>query len=203
MRLDRFTSKFQLAIAEAQSMALGRDHQFIEPIHLMFALLDQEGGSTKDLFSKIGINTNELRSKLSQALERLPKVEGADANVQLSAATINMLNLCDKYAQKRKDQYISSELFVLAACEDKSELGHLLRLLGLDKAAVEKAIDQIRGGQNVDDPNAEDSRQALNKYTVDLTARAEAGKLDPVIGRDEEIRRCIQVCSAALKITRY
>ncbi|GAA0658648.1 ATP-dependent chaperone ClpB [Rheinheimera tangshanensis] len=199
MRLDRFTSKFQLAIAEAQSMALGRDHQFIEPIHLMFALLDQEGGSTKDLFSKIGINTNELRSKLSQALERLPKVEGADANVQLSAATINMLNLCDKYAQKRKDQYISSELFVLAACEDKSELGHLLRLLGLDKAAVEKAIDQIRGGQNVDDPNAEDSRQALNKYTVDLTARAEAGKLDPVIGRDEEIRRCIQVLQRRTK----
>lgn len=199
MRLDRFTSKFQLAIAEAQSMALGRDHQFIEPIHLMFALLDQEGGSTKDLFSKIGINTNELRSKLSQALERLPKVEGADANVQLSAATINLLNLCDKYAQKRKDQYISSELFVLAACEDKSELGHLLRLLGLDKAAVEKAIDQIRGGQNVDDPNAEDSRQALNKYTVDLTARAEAGKLDPVIGRDEEIRRCIQVLQRRTK----
>ena len=199
MRLDRFTSKFQLAIAEAQSMALGRDHQFIEPIHLMFALLDQEGGSTKDLFSKIGINTNELRSKLSQALERLPKVESADANVQLSAATINMLNLCDKYAQKRKDQYISSELFVLAACEDKSELGHLLRLLGLDKAAVEKAIDQIRGGQNVDDPNAEDSRQALNKYTVDLTARAEAGKLDPVIGRDEEIRRCIQVLQRRTK----
>jgi ATP-dependent Clp protease ATP-binding subunit ClpB len=123
MRLDRFTSKFQLAIADAQSMALGRDHQFIEPIHLMFALLNQEGGSTKDLFSKIGVNTHDLRSKLSQALERLPKVEGADTNVQLSTSTINLLNLCDKYAQKRKDQYISSELFVLAACEDKSELG--------------------------------------------------------------------------------
>lgn len=199
MRLDRFTSKFQLAIAEAQSMALGRDHQFIEPIHLLFALLNQEGGSTKDLFSKIGVNTNELRSKLSQALERLPKVDGVDANVQLSAATINLLNLCDKYAQKRKDQYISSELFVLAACEDKSELGHLLRLLGVDKAVVEKTIEQIRGGQNVDDPNAEDSRQALSKYTVDLTARAEAGKLDPVIGRDEEIRRCIQVLQRRTK----
>jgi ATP-dependent Clp protease ATP-binding subunit ClpB len=199
MRLDRFTSKFQLAIAEAQSMALGRDHQFIEPIHLLFALLNQEGGSTKDLFSKMGVNTNELRSKLSQALERLPKVDGVDANVQLSAATINLLNLCDKYAQKRKDQYISSELFVLAACEDKSELGHLLRLLGVDKAVVEKTIEQIRGGQNVDDPNAEDSRQALTKYTVDLTARAEAGKLDPVIGRDEEIRRCIQVLQRRTK----
>jgi ATP-dependent Clp protease ATP-binding subunit ClpB len=180
-------------------MALGRDHQFIEPIHLLFALLNQEGGSTKDLFSKMGVNTNELRSKLSQALERLPKVDGVDANVQLSAATINLLNLCDKYAQKRKDQYISSELFVLAACEDKSELGHLLRLLGVDKAVVEKTIEQIRGGQNVDDPNAEDSRQALNKYTVDLTARAEAGKLDPVIGRDEEIRRCIQVLQRRTK----
>ncbi|KKL03306.1 ATP-dependent chaperone ClpB [Rheinheimera mesophila] len=199
MRLDRFTSKFQLAIAEAQSMALGRDHQFIEPIHLMFALLNQEGGSTKDLFSKMGVNANELRSKLSQALERLPKVDGVDANVQLSTATINLLNLCDKYAQKRKDQYISSELFVLAACEDKSELGHLLRLLGVDKALVEKTIEQIRGGQNVDDPNAEDSRQALSKYTVDLTARAEAGKLDPVIGRDEEIRRCIQVLQRRTK----
>ena len=199
MRLDRFTSKFQLAIAEAQSIALGRDHQFIEPIHLLFALLNQEGGSTKDLFSKMGVNTNELRSKLSQALERLPKVDGVDANVQLSAATINLLNLCDKYAQKRKDQYISSELFVLAACEDKSELGHLLRLLGVDKAVVEKTIEQIRGGQNVDDPNAEDSRQALTKYTVDLTARAEAGKLDPVIGRDEEIRRCIQVLQRRTK----
>jgi ATP-dependent Clp protease ATP-binding subunit ClpB len=199
MRLDRFTSKFQLAIAEAQSMALGRDHQFIEPIHLMHALLNQEGGSTKDLFSKIGINTHDLRSKLAQALERLPKVEGADANVQLSTATINLLNLSDKYAQKRKDQYISSELFVLAACEDKSELGQLFRLLGVDKAVVEKAIEQIRGGQNVDDPNAEDSRQALTKYTVDLTARAEAGKLDPVIGRDEEIRRCIQVLQRRTK----
>ena len=199
MRLDRFTSKFQVAIADAQSMALGRDHQFIEPIHLMHSLLNQEGGSTKDLFSKIGVNTNELRSKLSQALERLPKVDGVDANVQLSAATINLLNLCDKYAQKRKDQYISSELFVLAACEDKSELGHLLRLLGVDKAVVEKTIEQIRGGQNVDDPNAEDSRQALSKYTVDLTARAEAGKLDPVIGRDEEIRRCIQVLQRRTK----
>ena len=199
MRLDRFTSKFQLAIADSQSMALGRDHQFIEPIHLMFALLNQEGGSTKDLFSKIGVNTHDLRSKLSQALERLPKVEGADTNVQLSTSTINLLNLCDKYAQKRKDQYISSELFVLAACEDKSELGQLFRLLGVDKAAVEKAIEQIRGGQNVDDPNAEDSRQALNKYTVDLTARAEAGKLDPVIGRDEEIRRCIQVLQRRTK----
>jgi ATP-dependent Clp protease ATP-binding subunit ClpB len=147
----------------------------------------------------MGVNTNELRSKLSQALERLPKVDGVDANVQLSASTINLLNLCDKYAQKRKDQYISSELFVLAACEDKSELGHLLRLLGVDKAVVEKSIEQIRGGQNVDDPNAEDSRQALTKYTVDLTARAEAGKLDPVIGRDEEIRRCIQVLQRRTK----
>ncbi|WP_337843278.1 ATP-dependent chaperone ClpB [Rheinheimera sp.] len=199
MRLDRFTSKFQMAIADAQSLALGRDHAYIEPVHLMYALLNQEGSSVKELFSKIGTNPHELRSKLTQALERLPKVEGGDASVQLSGASGQLLNLSDKYAQKRKDQYISSELFVLAATEDKSELGTILRLLGVEKAAVEKAIEELRAGQNVDDPNAEDSRQALSKYTIDLTERAEAGKLDPVIGRDEEIRRCIQVLQRRTK----
>ncbi|MFC4655240.1 ATP-dependent chaperone ClpB [Rheinheimera marina] len=199
MRLDRFTSKFQLAIADAQSLALGRDHAYIEPVHLMYALLNQEGSSVKDLFSKIGTNPHELRSKLTQALERLPKVEGGDTAVQLSAASGQLLNLSDKYAQKRKDQYISSELFVLAATEDKSELGTILRLLGVEKTTVEKAIDELRAGQKVDDPNAEDSRQALSKYTIDLTERAEAGKLDPVIGRDEEIRRCIQVLQRRTK----
>ena len=199
MRLDRFTSKFQLAIADAQSLALGRDHAYIEPVHLMYALLNQEGSSVKDLFSKIGTHPDELRSKLTQALERLPKVEGGDTAVQLSAASGQLLNLSDKYAQKRKDQYISSELFVLAATEDKSELGTILRLLGVEKTTVEKAIDELRAGQKVDDPNAEDSRQALSKYTIDLTERAEAGKLDPVIGRDEEIRRCIQVLQRRTK----
>lgn len=199
MRLDRFTSKFQMAIAEAQSLALGRDHAYIEPIHLMHCLLIQEGSSVRELLSKIGINVNELRSKLTQALERLPRVEGSDAAVQLSPASAQLLNLSDKYAQKRKDHYISSELFVLAATEDKAELGSILRLVGVDKASVEKAIDDLRAGQQVDSPTAEESRQALTKYTVDLTARAEAGKLDPVIGRDEEIRRCIQVLQRRTK----
>ena len=199
MRLERFTSKFQEAIATAQSLALGRDHQFIEPVHLMHALLNQDGGSVRDLLNKIGANLHDLRSKVTQAIERLPKVEGSEGNLQLSNGTINILNLCDKLAQKRKDQFISSELFVLAACEDKGELGALLKQLAITKEAVEAAIEQLRGGQKVDDANAEDTRQALSKYTIDLTARAEAGKLDPVIGRDEEIRRCIQVLQRRTK----
>jgi len=187
MRLERFTSKFQEAIATAQSLALGRDHQFIEPVHLMHAMLNQDGGSVRDLLSKIGVNLHDLRSKISQAIERLPQVEGTGGNLQLSSAMINLFNLCDKLAQKRKDQFISSELFVLAACEDAGELGILLRQLGVHKERVETAIDQLRGGQKVDDANAEDTRQALSKYTIDLTARAEAGKLDPVIGRDIQV----------------
>lgn len=199
MRLDKFTSKFQEAIADAQSLALGRDQQYIEPVHLMFALLNQEGGTVRELLNKLAINFNELRSKVSQAIDKLPRVEGEGANLQLSSATAQLLQQCDKLAQKRKDQFISSELFVLAATEDKSDLGKILRLLGVSKEGVEAAIEQMRGGQKVDDPNAEDTRQALTKYTVDLTARAEAGKLDPVIGRDEEIRRCIQVLQRRTK----
>ncbi|KKO45555.1 protein disaggregation chaperone [Arsukibacterium ikkense] len=199
MRLDKFTSKFQEAIADAQSLALGRDQQFIEPVHLMFALLNQEGGTVRDLLNKIAINFNELRAKVSKAIERLPRVEGEGTNLQLSTATAQLLQQCDKLAQKRKDQFISSELFVLAATEDKTELGNILRLLGVSKDKVNAAIEDIRAGQKVDDPNAEDSRQALTKYTIDLTARAEAGKLDPVIGRDEEIRRCIQVLQRRTK----
>ena len=199
MRLDKFTSKFQEAIADAQSLALGRDQQFIEPVHLMFALLNQEGGTVRELLNKLAINFNELRSKVSQAIDKLPRVEGDGANLQLSSATAQLLQQCDKLAQKRKDQFISSELFVLAATEDKSDLGKILRLIGVDKEKVEAAIEQMRGGQKVDDANAEDTRQALSKYTIDLTARAEAGKLDPVIGRDEEIRRCIQVLQRRTK----
>lgn len=199
MRLDKFTSKFQEAIADAQSLALGRDQQYIEPVHLMFALLNQEGGTVRELLNKLAINFNELRSKVSQAIDKLPRVEGEGANLQLSNATAQLLQQCDKLAQKRKDQFISSELFVLAATEDKSDLGKILRLLGVSKEGVEAAVEQMRGGQKIDDPNAEDTRQALTKYTVDLTARAEAGKLDPVIGRDEEIRRCIQVLQRRTK----
>lgn len=199
MRLDKFTSKFQEAIADAQSLALGRDQQFIEPVHIMFALLNQEGGTVRELLNKLAVNFNELRSKVSQVIERLPRVEGEAANLQLAASTAHLLQQCDKLAQKRKDQFISSELFVLAAAEDKSELGRILQLLGVTSDKVNVAIEQLRGGQKVDDANAEDTRQALTKYTIDLTARAEAGKLDPVIGRDEEIRRCIQVLQRRTK----
>ncbi|MFN3901897.1 MAG: AAA family ATPase, partial [Alishewanella aestuarii] len=199
MRLDKFTSKFQEAIADAQSLALGRDQQFIEPVHIMFALLNQEGGTVRELLNKLAVNFNELRSKVSQAIERLPRVEGDAGSLQLSAATAQLLQQCDKLAQKRKDQFISSELFVQAATEDKSELGRILQLLGITKDKVSAAIEQIRAGQKVDDANAEDTRQALSKYTIDLTARAESGKLDPVIGRDEEIRRCVQVLQRRTK----
>ncbi|GAA5216996.1 ATP-dependent chaperone ClpB [Corallincola platygyrae] len=199
MRIDKLTSKFQLAISDAQSMALGRDHQFIEPAHLMMALLNQEGGSGRHLLQTAGLDVSALRSKLGATLDRLPKVEGIGGDVQLSSALISLFNLCDKLAQKRKDKFISSELFILAAVDEQGELGQHLRELGLDKASVEKAIEQVRGGQKVDDPNAEDQRQALDKYTIDLTERAEQGKLDPVIGRDEEIRRTIQVLQRRTK----
>lgn len=199
MRLDKFTSKFQEAIADAQSLALGRDQQFIEPVHIMFALLNQEGGTVRDLLNKLAINFNELRSKVSQVIDRLPRVEGDNTNLQLAASTAQLLQQCDKLAQKRKDQFISSELFVLAAASDKSELGRILQMLGVTAEKVHAAIEQLRNGQKIDDANAEDTRQALTKYTIDLTARAEAGKLDPVIGRDDEIRRCIQVLQRRTK----
>lgn len=199
MRLDRLTSKLQIAISDAQSLALGRDHQYIEPIHLMYTLLNQEGSSIRSLLTRIGINVNELHSKLSQALERVPKVEGIGGDVQFSQNMITLLNLSDKYSQKRKDKFISSEIFVLAATEDKGQLGDIFKLVGLTQKNVETAIDSIRDGQNVDDPNAEDTRQALEKYTLDLNARAEMGKLDPVIGRDDEIRRTIQVLQRRTK----
>ncbi|ESP93821.1 ATPases with chaperone activity, ATP-binding subunit [Pseudoalteromonas luteoviolacea 2ta16] len=199
MRLDRFTSKFQSALSDAQSLALGRDHQFIEPVHLMYALLQQTGSSVRALFAQAGVSADELNTKLSQSIERLFKVEGVGGDVQLSNTLISLINLCDKYAQKRKDKYISSEVFVFAACEDKGELGDIFRALNITQDKVEKAIKAIRGGQKVDDPNAEETRQALEKYTIDLTERAEQGKLDPVIGRDDEIRRTIQVLQRRTK----
>jgi ATP-dependent Clp protease ATP-binding subunit ClpB len=199
MRIDKLTSKFQLALADAQSMALGRDHQFIEPMHLMLALLDQQGGSVRSLLDKAGANLNALRSQLGQALDRLPKVEGTGGEVHLSNDLDKLLNITDKLAQKRGDQYIASELFVLAALEDKGTLGTILRSAGVVKGAVERAIEEVRGGERVTDANAEESRQALEKYTIDLTERAEQGKLDPVIGRDDEIRRTIQVLQRRTK----
>ena len=199
MRMDKLTSKFQLAIADAQSLAVGRDHQFIEPLHLMSALLDQDGGSVNHLLMQSGVNVNILRSQLGEALDRLSSIENASGDVHLSNDLSRLLNLTDKLAQQRKDQFISSELFVLAAVDDKGSIGELLRNAGLNKAALEKTIENVRGGQSVDDPNAEEQRQALEKYTIDLTERAEQGKLDPVIGRDDEIRRTIQVLQRRTK----
>ena len=199
MRLDRFTSKFQLTISDAQSLALGRDHQYIEPVHLMTAMLNQQGGSVRPLLDQANINVNALRSALSQAIERLPRIEGIGGDVQLSKDSGILLNLCDKIAQQRKDEYITSEIFVLAALQDKGRLGEILKSLNITKEAIESAIDDMRGGQKVTDPNAEDVRQALEKYTTDLTERAEQGKLDPVIGRDDEIRRTVQVLQRRTK----
>jgi ATP-dependent Clp protease ATP-binding subunit ClpB len=199
MRLDRFTSKFQVAISDAQSLALGRDHQYIEPVHLMVALLDQNGSPIRPLLTMLNVDVMQLRSKLSELLDKLPKVSGIGGDVQLSGNMGNMFNLCDKVAQKRQDSYISSEVFLLAALEDKGPLGALLKEVGLTEKKVSDAIEKIRGGQKVDDPNAEELRQALEKFTIDLTERAEQGKLDPVIGRDDEIRRTIQVLQRRTK----
>ncbi|MEW8322662.1 MAG: ATP-dependent chaperone ClpB [Candidatus Thiodiazotropha taylori] len=199
MRMDRLTSKFQMALADAQSLAVGQDHQFIEPLHLMSAMLDQDGGTVRHLLAQSDVNVNQLRSSLSAATERLSRVEGAAGDLHISNDLGRLLNQTDKLAQQRNDQYISSELFVLAAVEDKSELGDMLRNAGASKEVLEQSIEKVRGGQNVDDPNAEDQRQALEKYTIDLTERAEQGKLDPVIGRDDEIRRTIQVLQRRTK----
>ena len=199
MRLDKLTSKFQLALAEAQSLAVGQDHQFIEPAHLMVALLDQQGGTVRGLLTKAGANVNLLRSQLGEAIDRLPRVEGAGGEVHVGNDFTKLFNLTDKLAQEREDQYISSELFVLAALDDKSPLKDIFERAGAVRGAVEKAIDDLRGGQQVDDPNAEDTRQALEKYTIDLTERAEQGKLDPIVGRDEEIRRTIQILQRRTK----
>lgn len=199
MRLERMTNKFQAAISDAQSLALGRDHQFIEPVHLMMALLNQDGGSISSLLNQAGIQVSHLRSLLTQELEYLPQVSGSGADIKLSKQLIRLLNNCDKLAQKRKDKYISSELFVLSALDGNDPLSKALAKSGGLSELLSNAIDQIRGGQNIDDPNAEDQRQALNKFTIDLTERAEQGKLDPVIGRDEEIRRTIQVLQRRTK----
>ncbi len=199
MRMDKMTSKFQQALAEAQSLAVGRDHQFIEPAHLMTALLDQEGGTVRHLLAQADVNVNLFRSQLGELLDQLPQVSGIAGDVHISNDLGRLLNVTDKLAQQRKDSYISSELFILAVLEDKGRLGELLRTAGASKGVVEQAIDKLRGGQQVDDPNAEDQRQALEKFTIDVTERAEQGKLDPVIGRDDEIRRTIQVLQRRTK----
>ena len=199
MRMEKLTSKFQLALADAQSLATGMDHQLIEPAHVMVALLDQEGGSTRHLLTKAGVRVNALRSQLGERLDSLPKISGAAGEISLSNDLGKLLNVTDKLAQKRGDQYIASEMFVLAALEVKGMLADALVQAGASRNALEKAIDDLRGGEQVTDQNAEESRQALEKYTIDMTERAEQTKLDPVIGRDEEIRRCIQVLQRRTK----
>jgi ATP-dependent Clp protease ATP-binding subunit ClpB len=197
--MDKLTSRFQQALADAQSLAVGRDHNVIEPVHVLIALLDQQGGSTKPLLSQAGVNVAALRSKLGEIFDRLAQVKGNEGNVSISNDLNRLLMLTDKLAQQRGDAFIASELFVLAALDDKGEVGKALKAAGADKARIEHAIAGLRGGDKVQDAGAEEQRQALEKYTIDLTKRAEEGKIDPVIGRDEEIRRTIQVLQRRTK----
>jgi ATP-dependent Clp protease ATP-binding subunit ClpB len=199
MRMDKLTSRFQQALADAQSLAVGRDNNLLEPVHLMIALLDQQGGSTAPLLAQAGVNVAALRTRLGQLLDKLPKVSGQEGNINVGNDLTRLLNLTDKLAQQRGDAFIASELFVLAALDDKGELGRALKDSGAQKKSLEAAIEKMRGGEKVQDENAEEQRQALEKYTIDLTARAEKSKLDPVIGRDEEIRRVIQVLQRRTK----
>ncbi|MEE9451822.1 MAG: Clp protease N-terminal domain-containing protein, partial [Gammaproteobacteria bacterium] len=199
MRLDKLTSKFQNALADAQSLALGRDHAFIEPVHIMTALLNQEAGSISHLISQSGGNLAVIRNRLSETVDSLPVVEGTPGEIHVSNDSSRILNITDKLAQQRNDQYISSNLFILALIDDKNIAGDILRSQGVDKAALEKVIDEVRGGEKIDSAGAEEQQQALQKYTIDLTERAEQGKLDPVIGRDSEIRRTIQVLQRRTK----
>jgi len=199
MRMDKLTAKFAQAIAEAESLAVRMDHGMLEPEHLMVALLDQQGGGTRGLLTRAGVAVNALRSRLGEALEGFAKVSGQAGQVNLSNDLGRVLNLTDKIASQRGDAFIASELFVLAALEAKGRLSDLLIKAGATKEAIDQAIDSIRGGESVDDPNAEDSREALKKYTIDLTEKAEQSRLDPVIGRDEEIRRTIQVLQRRTK----
>ena len=199
MRMDKFTSRFQQALADAQSLAVGRDHNLIEPVHLLVALLDQQGGGTRPLLAQAGVNVPVLRERAGEALEKLPKVSGQAGSVNLGNDLARLLNHTDKLAQQRGDAFIASELFLLALLEDKGDAGRAFKAAGADKARLEAAIDAVRGGEKVQSENAEEAREALEKYTIDLTARAESGKLDPVIGRDEEIRRTVQVLQRRTK----
>ena len=199
MQVDKLTSKFNEALGDAQSIAIGRDHQFIEPAHLMLALLEQQGGTARPLLKQSGVDVTAYQSELEKQLSRLSQVEGGNGDIHISQDLNRLFNQVDKLMQKRQDQYASSELFVLAVIEDKGQAGDSLRESGANKKAIESAIEQIRGGENVTDQNAEEKRQALEKYTIDLTEYAERGKLDPVIGRDDEIRRTIQVLQRRTK----
>ncbi|MEO0368326.1 MAG: Clp protease N-terminal domain-containing protein, partial [Pseudomonadota bacterium] len=199
MRMEKLTSKFQLALSDAQSLALGKDHQFIEPIHVLNAMFTQEGGSVKPLLAKVGVQSAALQTLLEQGMNELPVVQGLAGEVHMSQQTARLLNAADKLSQARGDSFISSDLFLLALVSDKDRAGNLLRQAGATKEALERAIDEVRGGENMQDQNAEDALQALQKYTIDVTERAEQGKLDPVIGRDDEIRRTVQVLQRRTK----
>ena len=199
MRLDKLTTKLQEALADAQSHAVGHDNQYIEPIHLLTALLNQDDGGSRSLLQRAGVNVNGLTTAMKSAMERLPKVSGNGGEVQVGRELVAVLNLADKEAQKRGDQFIASEMILLALADDKSEAGKLARENGLTRKSLEAAIQAVRGGAHVDSQEAEGQRESLKKYTIDLTERARLGKLDPVIGRDDEIRRAIQVLQRRTK----
>src|SRR5258708_15858219 len=199
MRFDKFTARFQQAFAEAQSAAVGQDNPYIEPQHLLLALLEQDDAGTSSLLARAGANVAPLKEALRASINRLTKVEGQGGEVSVSRELGNLLNVTDKEAQKRGDQFIASELFLAGLAEDKGEVGKLLRSQGINKKALEQAIEAVRGGQGVQSQEAEGQREALEKYTLDLTERARIGKLDPVIGRDDEIRRVIQILQRRTK----
>ena len=199
MRMDKLTSKFQLALADAQSLALGKDNQFIEPVHVLAAMFQQDGGSVRPLLARVGVHDKALNDLLNKALSDLPQVHGQAGEVHLSQQTSRIINVADKLAQERGDSFISSDLFLLALVKDKDKAGSLLRDAGATLSSLNKAVEDVRGGSSVDDANSEDNFQALEKYTIDVTARAEQGKLDPVIGRDDEIRRTIQILQRRTK----
>lgn len=199
MRVDRLTSQLQLALSDAQSIALGLDHTAVEPVHLFQALIDQQGGAIRPLLLQVGFDVNKLKAGLQQLLDELPKLQNPTGDMSLSQDLARLLNQADRLSQQKKDQFISSELVLLAAMDDNTKLGKLLLAQGVSRQALDNAIANLRGGASVDDPNAEQSRQALEKYCIDLTERAEQGKLDPVIGRDDEIRRTVQVLQRRTK----
>src|ERR1700682_6069284 len=199
MRIDKLTTKFQEALADAQSLAVGNDNQYIEPIHLLAALIAQQDGSARSLLSQAGVQVQALQTALKDAMTRLPQVQGTDGNVQVSRDLAGLLNSADKEAQKLNDTFVASEMYLLAIADDKGEAGRLAKQHGLTRKALEAAINTVRGGGQVHSQDAESQRGALKKYTVDLTERARAGKLDPVIGRDDEIRRSIQILQRRTK----
>ncbi len=193
MRIDKLTTKFQEALSEAQSIALAKDNQYIEPTHVLLAMLRESDGGAKSLLTRAGVNVPGLEKGVEKIISNLPEVQGTSGEVQVGRDLSNWLNLCEKEANKRNDQFIAGELFLLVVADDKGELGKVARENGLNRKSLEAAIDLVRGGESVNSADAEGQREALKKYTVDLTERARAGKLDPVIGRDDEIRRTIQI----------